>query len=209
MDTAPVIGHGVPRGAEAQVAELYWEAFGRKLGAALGPAERGRAFIARHLHHDRAVVALDPDDGHVTGVAGYQLGGRGLTGGGVRDVLSAYGPLRGLPRLAVLALLERTAEPGELVMDGIAVHPAHRGAGIGTLLLAEIGEIAAAHGCSRVRLDVIDVNPRAKALYERHGYTAVHTEQTPFLRDLMGFGAVTTMHRAVPAGPDGTKEQRR
>ncbi|MFB6617632.1 GNAT family N-acetyltransferase [Streptomyces sp. NPDC085524] len=203
MDAATAIRRGVPRSTEERVAELYWEAFGRKLGAALGPAEHGRAFIARHLHHDRAVVALTRGGEHVVGVAGYQLGGRGLTGGGVRDVLSGFGLFRGLPRLAVLALLERTPEPGELVMDGIAVDPAHRGAGIGSLLLTEIAAVAAEHGCSRVRLDVIDVNPRARALYERHGFTAVRTERTPYLRGLMGFGAVTTMHRAVPARPGG------
>ncbi|WP_200904376.1 GNAT family N-acetyltransferase [Streptomyces yangpuensis] len=206
MDPAVAIRRGVPRSAEEQVAELYWEAFGRKLGAALGPPEHGRAFIARHLHHDRAGVALTPGGDRVVGVAGYQLDGRGLTGGGVRDVLSSYGLLRGLPRLAALALLERAPEPGELVMDGIAVHPAHRGTGIGSLLLTEIAAIAAEHGCSRIRLDVIDANPRARALYERHGFTAVRTEQTPYLTRLMGFGAVTTMHRAIP----GTgKEQQR
>ncbi|MCB5164569.1 GNAT family N-acetyltransferase [Streptomyces bambusae] len=207
MDTRVVIRRGVPLGAEEQVAELYWEAFGRKLGAALDPPERGRAFIARHLHHDRAAVALTPGGDRVVGVAGYQVDGRALTGGGGRDVLSAYGLFRGLPRLAVLALLERTPEPGELVMDGIAVDPAQRGTGIGGLLLTEIAAIAAEHGCSRVRLDVIDVNPRARALYERHGFTAVRTEQTPYLKRLMGFGAVTTMHRATPARPGNTPEE--
>ncbi|MFD8410468.1 GNAT family N-acetyltransferase [Streptomyces sp. NPDC059650] len=214
MDTAVVIRRGVPRGAEERVVELYWEAFGRKLGAALDPPERGRAFLARHLNHDRAAVALARGGDRVVGVAGYQLGGRALTGGGVRDVLRAYGLFRGLPRLAALALLERTAERGELVMDGIAVDPAHRGAGIGSLLLTEIAAVAAGHGCSRIRLDVVDVNPRARALYARHGFAAVRTERTPYLRALMGFGAVTTMHRTVPghpggAGPGNPLEQQR
>jgi ribosomal protein S18 acetylase RimI-like enzyme len=190
------VRRGVPEGSERQVAGLYWEAFGRKLGAALHPPDTARAFIAAHLHHDRGVTALT--GGRVVGVAGYQLGGRGLTGGRVRDVLSTYGLLRGLPRLALLALLERTPAPGELVMDGIAVDPAHRGAGIGGLLIDEIAAVAAENGCRRIRLDVIDVNPRARALYERHGFTAVRTERTPYLRGLMGFGAVTTMHRATP-----------
>ncbi|WP_240107247.1 GNAT family N-acetyltransferase [Streptomyces sp. MUM 203J] len=207
MNTAVVIRRGVPRGAEERVAELYWEAFGRKLGAALGPADQGRAFMARHLHHDRAVVALAPDGG-VVGVAGYQLAGRALTGGGVRDVLSRYGFFRGLPRLALLALFERAPAPGELVMDGIAVAPTCRGTGIGGLLLTEIAAIAAEHDCSRVRLDVIDVNPRALALYRRHGFLPVRTERTPYLKGLMGFGAVTTMHRAVSTHPaDAPEEQ--
>ncbi|MCX4827110.1 GNAT family N-acetyltransferase [Streptomyces sp. NBC_01142] len=189
------VRRGVPDGAEERVAELYWEAFGRKLGAALNPPATGRDFIATHLHRDRAVVALAGD--RVVGVAGFQLGGRGLTGGGVTDVLNTYGLFRGIPRLAVLALLERTPAPGQLVMDGIAVDADFRGNGIGSLLLRETFRVAADHLCGEVRLDVIDVNPRARALYERHGFTGVRTEQTPYLRRLIGFGAVTTMHRSI------------
>ncbi|MEU3451644.1 GNAT family N-acetyltransferase [Streptomyces thermolilacinus] len=200
-----LVRRGVPRGEEERVAALYWEAFGRKLAPALGPPEAGRRFIADHLRHDRGVTALV--EGRVAGVAGYRLGDRALTGGGARDVLSAYGPLRGLPRLAVLALFERTPAEGELVMDGIAVDAAHRGRGIGGLLLEEIAAVAADHGCRRVRLDVIDVNPRARALYERYGFTAVRTEHTPYLRRLMGFGAVTTMHRPVTSA-DASAEGR-
>ncbi|MEV5445149.1 GNAT family N-acetyltransferase [Streptomyces sp. NPDC052644] len=201
------VRRGVPPGEEARVAALYWEAFGRKLAPALNPPEAGRRFIADHLRHDRGVTALV--GGRVIGVAGYRIGDRGLTGGGARDVLSAYGPLRGLPRLAVLALFERTPADGELVMDGIAVDAAHRGGGIGGLLLEEIAAVAADHGCRRVRLDVIDVNPRARALYERHGFTAVRTERTPYLRGLMGFGAVTTMHRAVTSADASGKGRTR
>ncbi|MFE4620484.1 GNAT family N-acetyltransferase [Streptomyces sp. NPDC056747] len=197
MNATTVVRRGVPEGGAARVAALYWEAFGRKLGAALNPPDKARTFLAAHLHHDRAVTALV--DGEVAGVAGYHLDGRGLLGGGAGDVLSAYGVLRGLHRVALLALLERRPAAGELVMDGIAVAPGHRGAGIGTMLLREIAAVAAEAGCRRIRLDVIDVNPRARALYERHGFAAVHTERTPYLRELMGFGAVTTMHRPVTA----------
>ncbi|MEU4729999.1 MULTISPECIES: GNAT family N-acetyltransferase [unclassified Streptomyces] len=187
---------GVPEGAEERVAELYWEAFGGKLGRALGPAEAGRRFIAGHLHADRAVTALD-EDGRVVGVAGYQLAGRGLVGGDAAAVRAQYGRLRGLPRVFLLALLERTPARDELVMDGIAVDPAARGRGIGGLLLEEIGAVAVEQKCRRIRLDVIAENPRARALYERHGFTAVRVQRTPWLRDVLGFGAVTTMHKAV------------
>ncbi|GAA4656708.1 GNAT family N-acetyltransferase [Streptomyces chumphonensis] len=196
-----VIGREVPAGAEERVAELYWEAFGRKLGPALGPPEAGRRFLAAHLHRDRAVVALV--GGAVVGVAGYQLDGRGLTGGDTRAVLDAYGLFRGLPRLALLALLERTPAAGELVMDGIAVDAGHRGGGIGGMLLEEVVRLAADHGRSTVRLDVIDTNPRARALYERRGFTAGPTQRTPYLRRLMGFTAVTTMRRSTDGRPTG------
>ncbi|MFG2982684.1 GNAT family N-acetyltransferase [Streptomyces sp. NPDC048258] len=185
----------VPQGAEARVAELYWEAFGGKLGAALGPPEAGRRFVAGHLHRDRAAVAVT--GGRVVGVAGYQLAGRGLVGGDAAAVRAQYGRVRGLYRVFLLALLERTPTRGELVMDGIAVDPAERGRGIGGLLLREIDAVAAEQGCRRIRLDVVAENPRARALYERHGFRAVRVRRTPWLRDVLGFGAVTTMHKEV------------
>ncbi|MEU9026273.1 GNAT family N-acetyltransferase [Streptomyces sp. NPDC048383] len=190
------VRRGVPEGAEERVAELYWEAFDRKLGAALGPAPEGRRFIASHLHRDRALTAVD-EAGGVLGVAGYQLAGRGLVGGDAAAVRARYGQVRGLYRVFLLALLERTPARGELVMDGIAVDPAARGRGIGGLLLDGVEEVAVEQGCRRIRLDVIAENPRARALYERRGFRPVQVRRTPWLRHVLGFGAVTTMHKAV------------
>ncbi|WLW58146.1 GNAT family N-acetyltransferase [Streptomyces sp. YU58] len=203
--TGPVtVRRGVPAGAERRAAELYWDAFGRKLGPALNPPDKAVPFLAAHLNSDRAVCALL--DGQLVGLAGYQLGGRALTGGSAAAVLRAYGHLRGLHRLLILALFERRPTPGQLVMDGIAVDPRLRGRGVGSLLIEEVAAVAAEHDCREIRLDVIDVNPRARALYERRGFTAVRTEYTPWLRGLLGFGAVTTMRRPGEAnGPRGTR----
>ncbi|MFI8191996.1 GNAT family N-acetyltransferase [Streptomyces sp. NPDC085946] len=199
--TGPVtVRRGVPAGAEQRAAELYWDAFGRKLGPALNPPDKAVPFLTAHLNADRAVCALL--DGQLVGLAGYQLGGRALTGGSAAAVLRAYGHLRGLHRLLPLALFERKPTPGQLVMDGIAVDPGIRGCGVGSLLIEEVAAVAVEQDCREVRLDVIDTNPRARALYERRGFTAVRTQHTPYLRGLMGFGAVTTMHR--PVGTRGT-----
>ncbi|MFG3310006.1 GNAT family N-acetyltransferase [Streptomyces wuyuanensis] len=201
--TGPVtVRRGVPAGAERRAAELYWDAFGRKLGPALNPPDKAVSFLAAHLNADRAVCALL--DGQLVGLAGYQLDGRALTGGSASDVLHAYGHLRGLHRLLLLALFERHPAPGQLVMDGIAVDPGIRSRGVGSLLIEEVATVAAEQNCREIRLDVIDTNPRARALYERRDFTAVRTERTPYLRGLLGFGAVTTMRRSVEAnGPRG------
>ncbi|UUU19294.1 GNAT family N-acetyltransferase [Streptomyces sp. DSM 40750] len=194
--TGPVtVRRGVPAGAERRAAELYWDAFGRKLGPALNPPDKAVPFLAAHLNADRAVCALL--DGQLVGLAGYQLGGRALTGGSASAVLRVYGHLRGLHRLLLLALFERHPAPGQLVMDGIAVDAGIRGRGVGSLLIEEVAAVAVEQDCREIRLDVIDTNPRARALYERRGFTAVRTERTPYLRGLLGFGGVTTMRRAV------------
>ena len=82
-------------------------------------------------------------------------------------------------------------------MDGIFVAESARGRGIGGTLLKAIGEEARQRSLTRVRLDVIDTNPRAKALYERSGFKAVGEEKTGFLELLFGFSSATRMEKQV------------
>ena len=60
-------------------------------------------------------------------------------------------------------------------------------------LLTRIADHARATGHHAVRLDVIDTNPRARALYERVGFKAKgQTKLGPFAR-VFGFSSATTM----------------
>ena len=189
------VRRGLPAGCEAAAAELYWVAFGRKLGLPLGPKERGVAFIAGHLNADRAVAVLSGEQ--LIGVAGFHHQSRGFVGGGLRDLLASYGLLSGVARGALLVVLERRERPGQLLMDGIAVRSDHRSKGVGRLLLREIADVARELGDHTVRLDVVDTNPRARQLYEREGFVATDTRGLPLLRRVMGFSSATTMEFRV------------
>ena len=181
-------------GLRRQAAELYWDAFGPKLGPILGEV-RGPEVLARTFHLDRAIVASHGQT--LLGLAGVQYGGHGLTGIDWTEMRRTYGLLGGTARLAALALLDRTNAAGELVMDGIVVSPEARGKGVGSRLLAEVLALAAAEGYRTVRLDVVDTNPAARRLYERLGFVPTETTRVPWLRRWMGFGASTTLIRPV------------
>ena len=59
---------------------------------------------------------------------------------------------------------------------GMAVSPAHRGHGIGSLLLEGCIEVAEDLGCRALSLSVEDGNSVARRLYERNGFVAVGRE---------------------------------
>jgi ribosomal protein S18 acetylase RimI-like enzyme len=187
---------GFPADQRAAAANLFWQAFSGKLGKVLGPEEKALALIVRLLDPHFAISAVS-EDGRLLGMAGYKTDGGALVGGGLSDMMAVYGLFGGLWRGLLLDLLERDTEPGLLLMDGIFVSAEARGLGIGTALLNAVCETAAANGCAKVRLDVIDTNPRARALYERCGFSATETEETGPLKYIFGFSSATRMEKPV------------
>jgi len=190
----PEIVHGLPKGFEPDAAALYWQAFGKKLGKLMGPGPRAEGFFADSLNHDAMLAAMEGD--RLLGIAAFKSGEHGFSSSGMSGLFRHYG-LGALWRLIPLAMLERKAPEGILQMDGICVAAEARGKGVGTALLNALFEYASTHGFTGVTLDVIDTNPRARALYENLGFEATGVEQTSILRPLLGFATATRMVRQL------------
>ncbi|MGI5129272.1 GNAT family N-acetyltransferase [Pseudonocardia sp. CA-107938] len=79
-------------------------------------------------------------------------------------------PPSGLP--VGMALLDWTVVPGAGHIGQLAVHPALRSCGLGTLLIGQAEARIVARGRDRADLRVEVGNGRARALYERLGYEA-------------------------------------
>ena len=191
-----IIQRGFHETERAQVADMYWAAFGSKLGRVMGPAPKARAFIMDVLDPTHALSARS-DDGTLLGVAGFKTIDSALVGGGWRDMVQHYGRVGSLWRTAFLLLLERDTENQRFLMDGIFVSSAARGQGVGTALLDAICEEARSRGYMEVRLDVIDSNTRARALYDREGFVAGGVQHLGLLKHIFGFESATTMIRRV------------
>jgi GNAT superfamily N-acetyltransferase len=161
--------HGLPPELAAEAASLYWQAFSGKLGGVMGPEPKALRYIIRVLQPDHAVVAVDAA-GALCGVAGFRSARGAFVGGGVADLLAIYGHWGGLWRQLCLRLLNHDLEPRALVVDGLVVAPGRRGQGIGAALLAALSEEARRRGHPELRLDVVEENLRARALYEREGF---------------------------------------
>lgn len=186
------LSNGFTDAQRGDVARLYWHAFHAKLGRLLGPDEKALAFFAQIMSPDFAIVALDAHQ-HIIGVAGFKTAKGALTSGGLRDIAMHYGWLGTAWRAPMLALLERDLAEDTLLMDGICVDASARGMGVGTALLHAIKAEATARCLRHVRLDVIDINPRARALYTREGFIAGEPEHLGPLRLLFGFSSATPM----------------
>ena len=188
----------------ADAARIYWEAFGGKLGRVLGPERQALAFFERVMRQDHCFTAVAAD-GALVGLAGFKTAIGSFAGGGWSDLRAVYGNWGGRWRAAALWLLNHEADSDRFLIDGLCVARSHRSQGIGTLLLTALFAEATARGYSAIRLDVVDENWRARALYARHGFITTRTENLGLLRHLFGFKALTTMVQPLPQSPQPVK----
>lgn len=187
---------GLPPHLRAEAVQLYWQAFGGKLGRVMGPERLALRFLTRVLRGDHAIVALDAK-GALLGMAGFKTPAGSFAGGEMADVLAIYGRLGAAWRLPLLWMLGHEVDNDRFLLDGICVARGARGQGIGSALMQAIEAEAVARGYEKVRLDVIDSNWRAKALYLRLGYTVEKTDDIGLLRFAFGFRSATTMVKRV------------
>jgi ribosomal protein S18 acetylase RimI-like enzyme len=179
-----------------QAARLYWEAFGGKLGRVMGPDAKALAFFGHVIRADHCLAALD-DAGDLIGIAGFKTPKGSFASGNWSDLTATYGMWGGRWRGLLLWALNSEVDNDRFLIDGICVARDHRGQGVGSLLLAALYDEALARGYASIRLDVVDDNWRARALYEREGFVATRTERIGVLRHVFGFASSTTMVRPL------------
>lgn len=194
--TGVVILPRLPLEHVADAAALLLEAFEAKLAPLAGRGAVGQRVVAASLNPARFLTAMA--DGRLVGLCGVRWRGsrRGLSTP-IRALAREFGWLRALPRWAALSMGHRAVPRRTLYVDHLAVAADARGRGIGTALLTAAVALARQQGFGQLRLDVVDTNPRARALYERLGFVALRTQRTPFLRRWLGFGAVTRMEKRM------------
>lgn len=188
------ISHGLPDHQREAAARLYWQAFGLKLGRVLGPERRAIAFLLRVLRSDHCFCAVDADD-RLLGIAGFKSPAGSFAGGDAADLRAVYGRFGALWRRTILRLLQSDTDNDRFLVDGICVAREWRGQGIGSALIGALIAEARWRGYSAVRLDVIDANIRARALYERLEFRPWKSETLGLLRHVYGFSRSTTMVR--------------
>jgi ribosomal protein S18 acetylase RimI-like enzyme len=146
--------------------------FGPEIDKAVEEMARGRGTLFSYEH---AWIAEEQGAVH-----GMLLGYTGTikaaqdprTGLALLGVLRA-GLIRRLPGLLRTQSTIGVMDRDEFYISNVAVYPAHRGKGIGSLLIERARAEATRTHASRIILDVETDNPDAQRLYERLGFRVV------------------------------------
>lgn len=186
---------GLPDAFRAEAAVLYWQAFGGKLGRVLGPERLALDYVARVMRADHCIAAIGPDG--LIGLAGFKTDQGSFAGGTAADLHAVYGRFGGAWRSGLMQMLGGDADPSRFLIDGLCVRQGARGQGVGSALLGALCDEARRRGHATVRLDVVDTNPRARALYERNGFVLDKSSPIGPLRFVFGYKAAHSMVRVL------------
>ena len=187
---------GLPEPLRADAARLYWQAFGGKLGLVLGPEPRAMRFLMRVIRADQVIIALGPQ-GQLLGIAGFKTPKGGFASGRAEDLRAMYGSFGAWWRKTLLSWLSDDVDNNRFLLDGLCVDAPAQGQGLGTALLKAICAEARLRGYPALRLDVVESNRRAIALYRRLGFEVTDRQTIGMLRLVFGFSAALTMVRQV------------
>jgi ribosomal protein S18 acetylase RimI-like enzyme len=164
---------------------LYFNALKEKLAPILGSDGRAQEAMANNIATDRCIVAIC--NKKLVGIIGIQTNKRGFVNPNLKTMVRIYGSYGGILRMGGLAILHHTTGNDELYVDGIAVASEMRGKGIGSHLFEMLEQVALNKRVKTISLEVIDTNPRAKALYQRLGFVPVKTQTLWPLNLFVGF----------------------
>lgn len=186
---------GLPDALRPEAAALYWQAFGGKLGRVLGPDRLALAYVERVMRGDQCLIATEA--GRLVGLVGFKADTGSFAGGTAVDMRRIYGPFGGAWRSGVMQLMGGDPDTGKFLIDGLCVRPEARGRGVGSALIDAICTEGRSRGHAAIGLDVVDTNPRARALYERHGFVAASSTGIGPLRLVFGYRCAYRMLRPL------------
>ncbi|PZD92898.1 hypothetical protein DNH61_25720 [Paenibacillus sambharensis] len=178
-----------------QASRLYVIAFKRKFEKLIGEEAVMQEMFEKAINPANCLCAYD-EYSSLVGISGFHKGKNGLIDIKLTDFIQSFGLVKGLWKAVLTDLIfsRKALSEEELLMDGIAVDTRFRGQGIGSQLFEALMDYGKNNGYKHIQLDVIDENPRAKALYERVGFKKIRYQKVPaFIAKLIGVTGVTTM----------------
>lgn len=188
----------LPRKLKKDALEIYYDTFSAKEDVKLKPYTKEQALKIYNKAADfnRGLYALK--GGKVVGIANLNFSGKKMIDLSFSHLFEEFGLFGAIYR-KLMHFMSDFQQPrwDEIKIDGIAVSKDARGNGIGSKMLKKIIRFARRRSFKRVKLKVVNTNPRAKKLYERFGFGEVKTRNYGFITKKSGFTAVTEMAKKL------------
>lgn len=194
-----VIRKGIPSHLVSQAADIFTEAFERKLTGIIGTRNRAYRLFLKGFNAENALCAIT-EKGELVGIAGFHMNGKSLTHLSLKNFTNEFGIVKGIIKAyAAYILYSRKPSNGrELLLDSVSVSASSRGLGVGTKLFSALVKLAEEENYTSIKLDVIDENPQAKKLYSRLGFEVVKHHKVPrIIKNLIGVSGVSTMVKTI------------
>ncbi|MFC2079227.1 GNAT family N-acetyltransferase [Candidatus Bipolaricaulota bacterium] len=171
------IRRGLDKKHKESLVHLFCSIFPEVIVPVFGSVERCARLLEDSLASDRILTAIA--DEQLLGFAGLHFSGREWFNPSLSQLLRVmrWGTVR---VMAMGIILFRRPGKDSLHLDTLAVHPDVRGRGIGTQLIDAVLARAQTEGKRFVTLEVEDINPRVKRLYERLGFVSDRFERLPW-----------------------------
>jgi ribosomal protein S18 acetylase RimI-like enzyme len=157
--------------------QLFCDTFPEVIVPVFGSVKRCALLLEASLVSDRILTAISDDQ--LIGFAGLHFSGQEWFGPNLRQLLSVL-RMRILRVAGMGIFLFKRPKSDALHLDTLAVQVECRGQGIGAQLIGAVEARAQSEGKARVTLDVEDIKPRAKCLYERIGFCETKFEKVPW-----------------------------
>jgi ribosomal protein S18 acetylase RimI-like enzyme len=177
-------------------ADIYFQAFGRKITALIRPEFIARKVIIKSLNYDMAIYALD-EHKNLLGFLGFQTNSKEFIRYKYRNLREHFNPINAFFKCTILKLFVPVLQKTDIRIDSIAVDVKLRSQGVGTALIEHFFNFAKTNKYKNIFLEVVDTNPEAKRLYHRLGFAIKKREHFYFFARRAGFSAADIMFKEI------------
>ncbi|MCL5073128.1 MAG: GNAT family N-acetyltransferase [Actinobacteria bacterium] len=185
------ITESISKNQRIRAIEIFYDAFERKIRALIKSKEKAISIYSNSLKNDHVFYALL--NGNIVGLIGLHYKNKTFLDLKYGDIRKYFNPLRSYFIYRICKLASPKIKDDVLRIDSIAVDKSIRSQGIGTLLINKVFEFAKNEGFKEVILEVVNTNPKAKALYERIGFREKKIVRYYFLTRSAGFSSEYVM----------------
>ena len=181
------IADSINKNQRIRTIEILYYAFEQKIRALIKSKEKALAIYNKSLKNDQVFYALL--DGNVVGFIGMHYENKTFLEFKYRNLRKYFNPLQSYFIYRIYKLTSPKIKDDVLRIASIAVDKSVRSLGIGTQLINKVFGFAKNKGFKEVILEVVNTNPKAKALYERIGFKEKKIVRYYFLTRSAGFSS--------------------